>query len=271
MLTFSSCKINLGLFILNKRPDHFHSIETVFYPIHFLQDAIEIISNSSFKDLYYFTGIEMDCKEDENLGVKTINLLREYYDFPFITLYLHKAVPMGAGLGGGSANVASIINLINEKYHLEISKDFRRELASQIGSDCAFFIDPIPSFGEEKGEILSKVDISLSGYYLLIVKPPIHISTALAYKNTIPQSNRKTLKEIILNTKISSWKEVLQNDFETGIFKEYLEIAKIKETLYQSGAIYAQMSGSGSAVFGIFDKKIEIPFPNNYTNYWGII
>lgn len=271
MLTFSSCKINLGLFILNKRPDHYHSIETIFYPIHFLQDAIEIISNSTPKDYYHFSGIKMECNEDENLCVKTINLLRQHYKFPAIALYLHKAVPLGAGLGGGSANVASIINLINNKYHLNISEDYKRELASQIGSDCAFFIDPIPSFGEGKGEILSKVEISLSGYYLLIVKPPIHISTASAYKNTIPQSGRKTVKELILNTEISKWKDVLQNDFETVIFKEYPEIAKIKEVLYQSEAIYAQMSGSGSAVYGIFDSKIEISLPNNYTSHWGII
>lgn len=271
MLTFSSCKINLGLNIIKKRPDGFHSIETIFYPIDFIQDAIEIISHSKAKDEYHFTGIKMDCKEEENLCVKTINLLRHHFDFPSISLYLHKSVPMGAGLGGGSANVASIINLINNKYQLNIPEDNRRKLASQIGSDCAFFIQPIPSFGEGKGEILSKVNLSLSGYHLLIVKPPIHISTALAYKNAIPQSGRKTVKELILNNDISNWKNVLQNDFENGIFKEYPEISKIKETLYKSGAIYAQMSGSGSAVFGIFDSKTEISFTNEYLKLWGNI
>lgn len=271
MLTFSSCKINLGLNIINKRPDGFHSIETIFYPIDFIQDAIEIISHSKSKDYYHFTGLKMDCKEDENLCVKTINLLRQHYRFPFISLYLHKTIPMGAGLGGGSANAASIINLVNNKYCLNISEENRRKLASQVGSDCAFFIQPIPSFGEGKGEILSKIELSLSAYHLVIVKPPIHISTAWAYKNAIPQSGRETLKKLILNNGISNWKNVLQNDFETGVFKEYPEIAKIKETLYTSGAIYAQMSGSGSAVFGIFDTETEIAFPNEYKILWGQI
>ncbi len=264
MLTFSSSKINIGLNIINKRNDGYHDIETIFYPISFLKDAIEIIASSESADSFIFTGINIDGKAEDNLCIKTIKLLRKHYSFPNITLYLYKNVPMGAGLGGGSANVACIINMVNEMFELDISEEKRRELASTLGSDCAFFVNPQPSFGEGRGEILSPINISLQGLRIVIVKPPIHVSTAMAYSSVTPMQQQTSLKDILLNTKVENWKNQIHNDFEHTVFKLFPEIEKIKNDLYAKGAIYSQMSGSGSAVFGIFDKEIELDYPEDY-------
>ncbi len=268
MLTFSPCKINIGLNIINKRKDGFHNLETIFYPVNFLNDIIEIIPSNTNQDYYHFSGISISVELGENLCFKTINLLRQNYQFPNIELYLHKTVPMGAGLGGGSANVANIINLIDNLFNLKISFSDKIVLASSLGSDCAFFISAKPSIGTQKGDVLEPIDVNLQNYYLTIVKPTCHVSTADAYSKVTPKTNEVKLIDAICKP-IIEWQNFIINDFEISVFKKFPEIEKIKDKLYQKGALYAQMSGSGSAVFGIFQQEPNIEWDKNYLVFSG--
>ena len=263
MISFSPCKINIGLNIINKRNDGFHNLETIFYPVYFLHDIIEIVIADNDEDRFIFTGLKIEEDIENNLCYKTIILLRKKYNFPKVSVYLHKIVPMGAGLGGGSANVATIINLVDKLFKLSIEDKEKKSLASMLGSDCAFFINPKSSVGTEKGNTLNPIDVLLKGYYLLIVKPPIHISTAEAYSLIQPNSSRPSIIELC-TFPINQWRDIFSNDFETSIFPKYPIIDELKQKLYLSGAIYAQMSGSGSAVYGIFNEKPNIPFSNEY-------
>jgi len=268
MISFSPCKINIGLNIINKRIDGYHNLETLFYPVYFIKDIVEVVPASNDKDSYGFSGIPISSELNDNLCVKTINLLRKHYKFPNIELYLHKNVPMGAGLGGGSANVATIINLIDKLFNFKMSLSEKIHLSGSLGSDCAFFIEAKPSIGYEKGNVLSPVDISLAGYSLIIVKPNIHVSTAEAYSTVVPSESEKKLPDII-NKPIESWKNQIHNDFEKSVFVKFPEIERIKDKLYQKGALYAQMSGSGSAVFGIFNEVPDIEWDKGYLVYSG--
>lgn len=266
MIAFSNCKVNIGLNILKKRQDGFHNIETLFYPIYFVEDIIEIVESSSNADTYHFSGKKIDSHLEKNLCFLTIQKMREKYKFPNIDLYLHKNVPMGAGLGGGSANVATIIKLIDKNFDLNISQNEQIETASKLGSDTAFFIINKPALGEGKGDVLSTIDLSLSPYEMLIIHPEVHISTAQAYANVKPKPADFSLKNIN-EIDIKDWKKHLKNDFEDSIFKIHPQLGEIKSYLYDKGAIYAQMSGSGSAIFGIFDKlpkDISIDFGKVY-------
>lgn len=257
MISFSPCKINIGLNIINKREDGFHNIETVFYPIYFLQDIIEIVLSDI--DSYEFSGIEISGVLEDNLCYKTIVELRKIYSFPPIKLFLHKIVPMGAGLGGGSANVATIINLVCKQFDIQMSEIEKKSLASSLGSDCAFFVNPVPSIATGKGNILQEISLNLSKLYLLIAKPSSHISSADAYSMVKPNNSRDKLNNLIQKP-IAEWKYVIENDFEKSIFPKFPIIEQIKEKMYQAGAIYAQMSGSGSSVFGIFNEKPTAEF-----------
>ena len=271
MLLFPNCKINLGLTVLNKREDGFHNLETVFFPLQ-LKDALEIIpTNDPGKEVQFTTtGFEINGSPEDNLCIKAYRLLKN--DFPKLTavkIHLHKAIPMGAGLGGGSSNAVFTLQLLNEKYNLGLSQDQFMKYALQLGSDCPFFVINKPCIATGRGEILEEIQINLSAYQLVLVNPDIHIHTARAFSQINLQAsrrNKKTLKEII-NQPDATWKEELKNDFEGPAFEQYPVIREIKENLYSQGASYASMSGSGSSVYGLFNKTIHIDnhFQGNYS------
>jgi 4-diphosphocytidyl-2-C-methyl-D-erythritol kinase len=266
MVTFPNAKINLGLNILNKRIDGFHNIETVFYPVQ-LCDILEIIEKPKGCDLPYFTnsGLSVDAPSDHNLCVKAFDLLKIDFNLPPIAMHLHKIIPFGAGLGGGSADAAYTITLLNKLFSLNLKKSVLLNYAKKLGSDCAFFIENKPALGTGKGEILESVSLNLSGYYIYFVKPDIHISTAEAYSGITPKIPEKRITEII-QLPIEAWKDILINDFESHLFEKHKLLSNIKESLYQSGAVYAAMSGSGSTIFGIFKNE---PIENtNFKDYF---
>ncbi|MCL1932699.1 MAG: 4-(cytidine 5'-diphospho)-2-C-methyl-D-erythritol kinase [Candidatus Azobacteroides sp.] len=256
MICFPNAKINLGLHVLSKRTDGYHDIETVFYPIH-LYDALEIVPASEGKTAFSQTGIQVTGNPENNLVVKAYHLLKKDYDLPEISIYLRKQIPFGAGLGGGSSDAAFMIKLLNDFADLKLSVEQMEKYAGQIGADCPFFIQNKPVFAEGTGNVFSPVAISLQAYHLVVVKPSVSVATHVAYIRVKPRQPVLPLKEVI-RLPINEWKNHLVNDFEPGVFAQYPEIGEIKRELYAEGALYASMSGSGSAVFGIFDKPVEL-------------
>lgn len=254
MLCFPNAKINLGLNIVEKRPDGFHNIETVFYPIP-LCDALEIAESDSNQQ-YEFSasGIPIEIDPSENIVIKAFDLMASKFDIPPTAIHLHKNIPFGAGLGGGSADAAYMIKMLNDFYSLGLSSQELEEYAIKIGSDCPVFIKNKAVFAEGKGEIFSSIQIDLKDYYLVLIKPDIHISTPEAYAGVSPKKPQKSVKELI-NLPIEDWKETIFNDFEDSIFPNHPELQTLKEELYESGAIYAAMSGSGSSMFGIYKHE----------------
>jgi len=266
MLVFPNCKINLGLHVVNKRPDVFHNIETVFYPVGWC-DALEIIeSNSDKKFDFSQSGLIIEGSLENNIIYKAWQIISKEKKLPSVKVHLHKNIPMGAGLGGGSSDAAFFINLLNEKFELGYNPEEKINIASQLGSDCAFFITNNPVMAKGKGDQFHEIKIDLSSYYILIVYPAIHSNTKEAYQGLTPHQPVNDLK-IIIQKPITDWKNLLVNDFEESIFKKYPQIKGLKEKLYAEGALYASMSGSGSAVFGIFDKEPGTQFPTPYRNY----
>lgn len=258
MVTFPNCKINLGLNILQKRKDGFHDIETFFFPLPFT-DILEIVSSDNETALTN-TGIIVERNEN-NLCLQAYHLLKkDFPELPEVKIHLHKVIPMGAGLGGGSADAAFTLSLLNEKYNLNISLQQLFAYASLLGSDCAFFLLNKPCFATGRGEKMKEIDLSLSGYKILLVNPQIHVSTKEIFQQITPRIPTKSIKEII-EQPIETWKNDLKNDFEEFVFLKHREIRIIKEDLYNRGAVYALMTGTGSTVFGIFDKKEEITYP----------
>ncbi len=268
MVSFPNCKINLGLHITGKRTDGFHNLETVFYPID-IKDAIEIIPTTSDKDiLFTSSGKIVTVKEEDNLCVKAYKILKkDYPQIDNVKMHLHKNIPMGAGLGGGSANASAVLVLLNDLFALNITTEKLIEYALQLGSDCPFFILNKPSFASSRGEVLQPAQIDISAYKIMIVNPGIHVNTGNAFAALNPSdfSTAGQLENIVTRN-IHSWKEGLKNDFEKSVFKQYPQIEKIKNTMYANGAIYSAMSGTGSTVFGIFEneKSDVINFPANY-------
>lgn len=271
MVLFPNCKINFGLSILDKRVDGYHNIETIFYPLG-IKDAVEIISSShKTKDiLFSSSGLLIDASEEDNLCIKAYRLLKANYpSLPPVQIHLHKTIPFGAGLGGGSANAAFTLRLLNEKYSLNLTTQQLMDYALQLGSDCPFFIINTPALANGRGEILQPIDINLSQYKITIVNPDIHINTGWAFKQhgMMPPKKEKpiSIKEII-SQNIETWHTHLQNDFEAVVFAAYPIISDIKKELYHQGAVYASMSGTGSTVFGIFKKEgiTQFNFPPNY-------
>ena len=260
MIVFPNCKINLGLHILAKREDGFHNIETVFYPVA-LKDALEIIPshNSNTAVEFSSTGLIVDGNTNDNICFKAYHLLKKDFPaLPEIKMHLHKAIPMGAGLGGGSADGAFALQLLNKKFNLNLSTSALLNYAAQLGSDCAFFIINKPCYATGRGEILEEINIDLLRYKIVLVNPGIHVNTGWAFSQLTPALPQKTIQKII-SQPINSWKQELQNDFEKPVFEKYPAIKSIKETLYAQGAVYAAMSGSGSTVYGIFENEISLP------------
>jgi 4-diphosphocytidyl-2-C-methyl-D-erythritol kinase len=271
MLSFPNCKINLGLRILRKRTDGFHDLETVFYPLP-LKDALEVITddeknqNSTASISFTSTGSPIEIQAEENICVKAYHLIKkDFPQLPAIKMHLHKIIPTGAGLGGGSADGAFVLKLLNEKFSLRLSPEQLKHYALQLGSDCPFFIMNKPSVATGRGEILEEIQLDLSDYKFVLVNPGIHINTGWAFSQITPTLPKISIKKIIQQP-IATWKNELINDFEIPVFKNYPEIKKIKEGLYTSNAVYAGMSGSGSTVFGIFKKgtKTSFSFPKHY-------
>jgi 4-diphosphocytidyl-2-C-methyl-D-erythritol kinase len=257
MIVFPNCKINLGLRVLHKRSDGFHELETVFYPIA-IHDMVEIIplkekaggSNITFSQ----SGLEIDGGQNNNLCIKAIRLLREKFpQIPSIQMHLHKIIPTGAGLGGGSSNAAFTLELMNKICGLDLSTEQLIQLSSELGSDCPFFIINKPCFSKGRGELLEEIELDLSTYKILLVNPGIHINTKEAFAGITPALPEVSVKDIIKKP-IHSWKDELKNDFEKTIFKKYPVIEQIKNKMYSNGALYASMSGTGSTVYGIFSK-----------------
>jgi 4-diphosphocytidyl-2-C-methyl-D-erythritol kinase len=268
MLLFPNCKINLGLHILNKREDGFHNLETVFYPVG-LKDAIEIIPAHNTDKPITFTssGLLVDGNMDDNICIKAYHLLKkDFTELPAIKMHLHKAIPMGAGLGGGSADGAFTLLLLNKKFNLNLSTPKLLNYAAQLGSDCPFFIINKPCYATSRGEILEAINTDLSKYKIVLINPGIHVNTGWAFAQLTPAIPQKMIREIITQP-IETWQEELKNDFEKPVFEKYPAIKSIKETLYTQGAIYAAMSGSGSTVFGIFEKAGIVP-QFAHTNYF---
>jgi len=253
MLRFPNCKINLGLYITGKRADGYHNLETVFYPVA-LKDALEIVPAA--EDAMHLSGLAVAGNEADNLVLKALALLREQCPgkIPPIATYLHKIIPMGAGLGGGSADGAFMLSLLNDHFQLALTTDELAAKALQLGSDCPFFIYNQPHFAKGRGEDMSPIAIDLSPYSLQLICPDVHVSTRDAFAMITPKPASFDLRELPA-LPIGEWKHTVFNDFEQPVFAQHPELAAIKEQLYAQGAIYASMSGSGSALYGIFPKN----------------
>jgi len=259
MITFPNAKINLGLNILEKRSDGYHNIETIFYPIQ-LHDALEITISHQNIDNYILNlyGEHINENPDNNLVIKAYKIIKALHpSLPPIEIGLLKKIPMGAGLGGGSSDASHMIRLLNDYFHLDISIREMEQHAANLGADCAFFIQNRPIYATGIGNILCPILLSLEGYYLIVIKPEIFVSTAKAYSMVKPQIPKTHLIDII-KAPIETWKDFMINAFEESVFSQFPEIGIIKESLYQQGALYASMSGSGASVYGIFSKKSSI-------------
>lgn len=270
MIVFPNCKINLGLNILQRRSDGYHDLETVFYPIR-ITDILEIIENrhpelSSRGMPFTLSGLPIAEMPAYNLCSKAYKLLKkDFPKLPLIQMHLHKCIPLSAGLGGGSADAAFTLKLLNEKFKLNLTIQQLMDYADELGSDCPFFILNKPCFATGRGELLEEISIDLSAYKFVIVNPGIHIVTGNSFIKIKPSLPEKSIKDIIA-TPVENWKYELQNDFEKLAFSQHREIVDIKDQLYSAGATYSSMSGSGSTVYGIFSKEKEpkLSFPDHY-------
>ncbi len=260
MLSFPNCKINIGLNIVGKRADGYHNLETIFYPIG-IKDALEIVEDKTANEIFFSSsGKKILGNEADNICIKAYQLLKkDFPQLPSIKLHLHKVIPMGAGLGGGSADAATMLLLLNKKFNLSLSTTKLLHYALALGSDCPFFIINKPSYATSRGEILEPIKLDLSAYKILIVHPNIHVNTKETFAQLNPEnfSPIGQLKEAITSN-MTTWKYSIKNDFETPVFAKHPSIKNIKETMYDNGAIYSSMTGSGSTVFGIFEKENEL-------------
>jgi 4-diphosphocytidyl-2-C-methyl-D-erythritol kinase len=260
MVSFPHCKINLGLQVISKRADGYHNIETCFYPVPWT-DILEVIPSDKLN--FQTSGNSIPGNDADNLCVKAYRLLEADYKIPPVQIHLHKIIPTGAGLGGGSSDGAFTLRLLDRIFNLNLSVEVLKKYASMLGSDCAFFVEDKPMFATGRGEILTDTPVTLRGKFIVIVKPEIHMSTAEVYNGVQPKAAALEIKTILENTPIAGWKDALKNEFEENVFKTHPQIKGIKDKLYNAGALYASMSGSGSAVYGIFDfqKDIASEFP----------
>jgi len=255
LISFPNAKINIGLYVTTKRADGYHNIESVFYPVPCV-DALEFVpsTNTSFAT----TGIPVPGNEEHNLCLKAYRLLRrDFSRIGELQIHLHKMIPMGAGLGGGSADGAFMVNMLNEFYKLNLSVDERKNYSSQLGSDCPFFIENRPAFVTGRGEVVEKISLNLSGWWIVLVFPGIHVATQLAFSKIKPAAAVFDLRNIE-SLPVEGWKRTIENQFEKSVFQEFPIIEEIKASLYLFGATYASMSGSGSSVYGLFRAKPNI-------------
>lgn len=260
MIKFPNAKINLGLHILRKRDDGFHDLDTIFYPVS-LHDMLEIVPNP--ETTFHAYGLPVAGDASQNLVMKAYALLKQDFpSLPELAIHLYKHIPMGAGLGGGSSDAAFLLMMLNKHFQLELSKATLQAYALRLGSDCPFFIENIPCHALGRGELLQPVSVDLRRYHFVLIKPEIHISTAAAFAGVIPNATRTSLADLIKEP-IARWSNLIQNDFEHSLFPAHPILKQVKDTLYQAGAVYASLSGSGSTVYGIFSEKPSIaPIPS---------
>jgi 4-diphosphocytidyl-2-C-methyl-D-erythritol kinase len=257
MICFPNAKINLGLNIVSGRDDGYHNLETIFYPVP-VKDALEIIvKGGQAPDTFVEAGIKVDASPDSNLVMKALKLMRGNYIFPSVEVHLLKKIPFGAGLGGGSADASFMLKLINNTFSLGAADGRLASLAAGLGADCPFFIYNRPVFASGIGEIFEPAGFSLKGFHFVLIKPDIQVSTKDAFARVVPCRPKASLKDIV-KTPVREWKNTVVNDFEPSVFRKYPVIAEIKDSLYEKGALYASMTGSGSSVYGIFDKEVEV-------------
>ena len=259
MLVFPNAKINLGLNITEKRPDGYHNLETIFYPVP-VEDALEIniLNEGNEKFRLHQAGMEIAGEAENNLVVKAYKLLDARFNLPPIDIHLFKHIPSGAGLGGGSADAAFMLKLLNEKFNLGLATEELEDYAARLGADCAFFVRNQPTYAEGIGNIFSPITFSLKGYQIWLVKPDIFVSTKDAFARIRPHRPDRSLKDIV-QLPVEEWKGIMVNDFEESVFPQFPAIGEIKEEMYRQGAIYASMSGSGSSVYGIFKEDASLP------------
>ncbi|HUH32942.1 MAG TPA: 4-(cytidine 5'-diphospho)-2-C-methyl-D-erythritol kinase [Daejeonella sp.] len=255
MIIFPNAKINLGLNVISRREDGYHNIETILYPIK-IQDAVEIIEADEM--LFTSSGIKIPGNPEANLCLKAWYLMSEDIDLPKVHIHLHKQIPVGAGLGGGSADGAFCIRLLNEKFDLSLTAEKMEDYSRRLGSDCAFFIKNQPVVARGKGDEFERIDLSLESYFVVLVMPSVHVNTAEAYQSIRPKVSGSVLEDLA-GLSVERWKDVLVNDFEFPVFKSHPLISEIKDELYRKGALYASMSGSGASVYGIFKDQIRMP------------
>ena len=267
MICRANCKINLGLDVLRRREDGFHDLETVMIPVLGLYDIVEV-ERVEGVSLFEQSGLQVDCDVESNLCMKALRLMQRLYGVGDVHIRLDKRVPFGAGLGGGSSDATAVILAINELYNLGLSEEKLIETASMIGSDTAFFVRNTPQLCTGRGEKMESVELPLEGKYLAIVKPAEGVSTKEAYAGVKPALPAERLADA-LKRPMGEWQGVVKNDFEPHIFEAHPAIAKLKQTMLDAGAIYASMSGSGSAVFGIFDEEPKLE--NMSANYLKIV
>jgi 4-diphosphocytidyl-2-C-methyl-D-erythritol kinase len=254
MIAFSNAKINIGLNITSRRSDGYHNLETIFYPVK-IYDAIEVVESDKF--VFTSSGLAIPGMLEENLCIKAYQMIASDKKLPPVAIHLHKHIPIGAGLGGGSSNAAFFIRLLNAKFQLELSDDDQTAYARLLGADCAFFISNKPVFAFEKGDRFEKIELNLDEYFVVLITPPVHVSSGEAYRGVKPHPPMGDLREL-LKLPIEEWKKLIKNDFEESIFNNHLSIRGIKSDLYDAGALYAAMSGSGSSVFGIFRSEVKL-------------
>lgn len=256
MIVFPNAKINIGLNVIEKRPDGFHNIESCFYPVPWF-DALEIIEAEEFS----FISSGIDIPGSGNICLNAYELLKSNFDLPAVRIHLHKNIPIGAGLGGGSSDGAFMLKLLNDKFELALSTSQLQNYASQLGSDCPFFIDNNAMFVEGSGDILSPINIDLKGLYIAIIHPQVHAETKSAYHNITPSNTTIDLKNILETNQMEDWPNQITNDFEKNVDGV---VHQLKDQLYAHGAIYASMTGSGSAVYGLFTDTplVQTKHPN---------
>ena len=264
MVAFPPCKINLGLNILGKRVDGYHDLVTCFYPVPW-RDALEIVPARDFR--FNISGIPVPGAAVDNLCVRAYELVKKEYGIKPVAMHLHKVVPIGAGLGGGSADGAFALKLLNDIFGLALTSDELRRHAAVLGSDCAFFIDPKPAIGEGRGDILSTTSLSLKGKFLVIVTPEVKISTAEAFSGINPSTPKISIQEVVKRD-LREWKQLLQNDFEAHLFQRFPIIEALQQKFYALDATYASLSGSGSSVYGIFEREVALNKEFEDVTYW---
>ena len=260
MIVYPNAKINIGLNVVEKRPDGYHNLETVFYPIG-LQDILEIkvLDEGNVPECGYklkITGTILDGSPEDNLVVRAFKMLKHDFNLPPVSIGLYKHIPTGAGLGGGSSDAAFTIKTLNKRFDLRLTDEQMEDYCTRLGADCPFFIKDTPVFATGIGNEFHPVSFSLKGKHLVLVKPDIFVSTKDAYAKVNVRRPDIPLPELLAQP-LETWKDTVINDFERSVFSKYPEIAAIKDSMYDIGAVYASMSGSGSSVFGIFDEPVE--------------
>lgn len=266
MIVFPHAKVNLGLHVINKRADGFHELETVFYPVPWC-DALEIVPSTNKKTAFSSSGLPIPSSHGGNLVLRAVEALRSRFTLPELEIHLHKVIPMGAGLGGGSSDAAFTLRLLNEAFGLGIDLNALRSISSQLGSDCPFFATDEPMIARGRGEILEPIHVPLNGWHMALVMPPVAVGTAEAYSWIQPKVPSEHLKELIAEGP-EAWRGRLTNDFEIPVCSRFPVIAAVRDKLYGLGAVYAAMSGSGAAVFGLFSQAPELPHELKQLPHW---